>query len=198
MRKAHLRGMASGVTVLGFFAVMWTGWGTGQFLRPAAEGPLMAVALGSSVFLAVMAWRHAKQVPEDQPDSSAPERGRATGKRFGYVVAAEFAGIGVVSGILGATGHPNLIPAFVAAGVGIHFFPLAKLFFQPAYWWTGGLMCAVAVGTVIVAPLSGVDPLWTKLPGVGSALVLYGTCLVQAARIRDGAREIRARQLSFS
>jgi hypothetical protein len=188
MRKAQLRGMAAGVTVLGFFALMWTGWGSGQILRPTAEASLMTVAAGLSVFLAVMAWRYAKQAPDDQPDPEAAVQGRAVGKRFGYVVAAEFVGIGLVSGILGATGHPNLIPSLVAVGVGIHFFPLANLFAQPTYRWTGALMCALVVATLIIAPLSGVESLWAVIPGIGSALVLYGTCLVQVSRIRAQLR----------
>ena len=78
-----------------------------------------------------------------------------------------------------------MIPAVVCAGVGIHFIPLARLFHVPAYYVTAGALCLIAIATFAIAPATSTAALWTLLPGIGAALVLYATCgvlLRQSAR----------------
>lgn len=49
-------------------------------------------------------------------------------------------------------GAPQLLPPVICLIVGLHFFPLARLFDQPQYLWTAtGLCVSAAVGLVLLA-----------------------------------------------
>lgn len=187
MSRADLRGRAIGTINLALFALAWTSWGlTG--IGDSVAMPAIAAAVLCSVACvagAILVFRRAAAAP----GSMDVARGRAVGRRFGAVVAAEFIGLAVIAWILGATGHSRLIPAVVCLGVGIHFFPLARLFAMPLYDRTGAALSLVAVATVVLAPLTGNATLWTLLPGIGAALVLYATCtsLLHACRRADAS-----------
>jgi len=171
----ELRGRAIGVTVLSFFALAWLGWGTGGHLPNGPQVGLMVVAAAGSIAVSAYAWslfRRSRPVPVDRAG------GVDVGRSFGLIVAAEWIGLGVVAGVLGGTGHPNVIPAVIAAGVGIHFVPLARLFHVREYYATAALLCLIAIATLILAPATSTPPLWTLLPGLGSSVVLYATCAV--------------------
>ncbi|MFJ9417876.1 hypothetical protein ACIRPT_27525 [Streptomyces sp. NPDC101227] len=172
--RAELRGRATGSGILAFFAVGWTGCGISAL--PSTVGlALLAVAGLTSVTVAALAIRNARRAAT-APEGGESARGKATGRRFGLVVTAEWIGIFVAVRILGAFGYTELIPAAIALAVGVHFFPLARLFGVPAYHLTGTALCLIALATALLVPLTGTDALGTTLPGFGSALVLYATC----------------------
>ena len=69
-----------------------------------------------------------------------------------------------------------MIPAAVCAIVGVHFFPLARIFDESLYAWTGALLCAVSVGGMI--GLAVVDGQASRaVVGLGAAAVLWATAL---------------------
>jgi hypothetical protein len=176
-RSPALRGNATGVTILAFFAVAWLGWGTGAALPTAAQVPMMAGAVALSAVLATVAWRQWRNTTVATPD---PPWGPDIGRRFTLIVAVEWVGVAAAASALGATGHQSAIPAVVCAGVGLHFIPLARLFGVPIYRVTAGVLCALAVATFALAPSN--PPLWMLLPGVGAAVAMYGTCAVRLIR----------------
>jgi hypothetical protein len=188
--RAELRGRASGMIVLGYFALAWTGWGASAGVPAGVQIALVAVAalaFAALVAGAVLMFRQARALPE--PDAAEREEGRRAGRRigirFGIVVVIEFAGIAVIARVLAITGRTDLIPLLVCLGVGVHFFPLARLFRLPVYDRTGIALCAVAVATALAAPLLGLPILWTLLPGLGAALVLFATsgAMLRAQRL---------------
>lgn len=175
--RAELRGRASGMIVLAWFGLAWTGWGLSEGFGSGVEVPVLAVAglcfLGL-VATAITMFRRARSYPAGDA-ARGREIGRATGRRFGLIVAAEFIGLAVVAVILGKAGLPEAIPLIVCLGVGVHFFPLARLFHVPLYVRTGAALCTLAVLTAVLTPLLGDPVLWTALPGFGAALTLDGT-----------------------
>jgi hypothetical protein len=174
LSRTDLRGRAIGTINLALFALAWTNWGLTGIVDTVAVSTIAAAVLCSVACVAgaILVFRRAAAAP----DSMDVARGRAVGRRFGAVVAAEFIGLAVIAWILGATGHSPLIPAVICLGVGIHFFPLARLFAVPLYDRTGAALSLVAVAAAVLAPLTGNATLWTLLPGIGAALVLYATC----------------------
>jgi len=176
-RSAEVRGRALGVTVLSFFALAWVGWGTGGHLPTIPQVIVAALAALLSVALTTYAWRLPRRMrPDPQRADNTSDSGGSPSRSFGLIVAAEWIGLFVIAGILGATGHAAAIPAVVCAGVGVHFIPLARLFHVPAYYVTAGALCLIAIATFAIAPATSTAALWTLLPGLGSALVLYATC----------------------
>lgn len=135
---------------------------------------VIAAASASTALIAasVLTYRRAASLP----GGSRAARGRLVGRRFGLVVAAELLGLGVIARLLTATHHAQLTPAVICLGVGVHFFPLARLFAAPIYHRTGAALCLVAVLTAVLAPTTHHPVLWTALPGIGAAGVLYATC----------------------
>lgn len=178
--RAEVRGRASGMLVLGWFGLAWAGWGLSGGFPAAVEAPVLTVAglvFAALIVRAVLMFRQARTLPPGDPETGRAA-GRAIGWRFGLIVAAEFIGLFVIARILALTGLTQLIPAIVCLGVGVHFFPLARLFAVPVYGWTGAALCAIAVLTVVLAPLLAAPTLWTALPGFAAALTLDLTAAV--------------------
>ncbi|MBF9132973.1 hypothetical protein I0C86_29030 [Plantactinospora sp. S1510] len=176
--RDDIRGRAVGIVVMAFFGLAWTSWGLSADLPTTVERVLtVASALATVLAIggAVHLFRRSAAVP---PAGAAAGHYQAARRRFGLIVTAEFVGIYVLARILAAVDHTELIPVVVCLGVGIHFFPLTRLFRVPLYDLTGAGLCLVTVGTAVLAPLTGHPALWTVLPGLGAALVLYATAVV--------------------
>ncbi|HEY7177394.1 MAG TPA: hypothetical protein VH442_20955 [Micromonosporaceae bacterium] len=170
---AEVRGRALGVSLLAFFAIGWTGWGTGGHLPTAAQVPIVIVAAVLSSVLAAAAWRLARRVPAG---SDATPEDVQVGRRFTWIVAVSWAAVIVAAVVLGMTGHAEMVAATVCAGIGVHFLPLARLFYLRAYYVTGAALCLISIVTFVLAPATSNAALWTLIPGVGAAIVLYATC----------------------
>ena len=189
--REQLRGGAVGIAVLAYFALAWTGWGASTGMPTAVEIPVISAAALCTLTLfggAVFTYRRGASVPPGVHSA----QGRSIGRRFGVIVAAEFIGLAIIAWIPGVTGHPQLIPAIVCLGVGIHFFPLRRLFAVPIYDRTGTALCVIALATVVLAPVTGQPRLWTMLPGLGAALTLYITCALLLRGNTTGTRHAPA------
>jgi hypothetical protein len=57
--------------------------------------------------------------------------------------------------------------------VGLHFFPLARLFDQWQYRWTAASLTVVAVVGVVVAVAGSTDETVRVVVGAGAAVVLW-------------------------
>ncbi len=84
---------------------------------------------------------------------------------------AIFAGVNVLAN----TGHGEWTVAFVAAVVGLHFFPLAVGLRAPLYWLTGLGLIGMAVAGVVLVPF-GVTQDATI--GLGCAMILWLTAFI--------------------
>jgi hypothetical protein len=193
-RRAEIRGRSAGARVMAFFGLGWTACGISSLPPPGGIAVFAAAATASTAVtaIAVRASRNARDLPADASpsdtaaspsvadspefadDSDAADRQRTT-RTFGLVVLAEWIAVFAIVRVLAATGHPHAVPAAIAAGVGLHFFPLARLFSVRAYHLTGSALCITALTTFALAPLTGAASLWTFLPGFGSAVTLYAT-----------------------
>jgi len=96
--------------------------------------------------------------------------------RIGYalIVATEGAAISVGGPILGHFHRPELYGQWIGAVVGIHFFPLGKLFKIPLYYWTGAAISLAAFGSLFVSASS----LSSAICGGGTGVALWATAVV--------------------
>jgi hypothetical protein len=157
-----------GAIVLAVFALVWAcAAGSGIALMPVAVavGATGAVLTGVAVALAFRGAagpaRRAVRLPE--------KWNRGVGLVNGLEVVAVFAVIAAAN----ATGHAELIPPGICLVVGLHFFPLARLFDQWQYTWTAALLTAVAVVGVAVAVAGSPDETVRVVVGAGAAVVLW-------------------------
>ncbi len=174
LSRDEVRGRAIGISVLAVFAFGWAGGATTAVSTAVGVAVSGAAALCSLAAIggALFIFRRSPYAPSEHDQA----RGQTVGRRFGAIVTLEFVGLFILVRVLGATGQSQLIPVIVCLGVGIHFFPLRRLFQVPLYDLTGVALCLVALVTVVLVPLSGQPALWQILPGFGAALALYGTC----------------------
>ncbi|MDQ0268138.1 DUF7010 family protein [Cytobacillus purgationiresistens] len=108
--------------------------------------------------------------------------GRRTKFWFNIIFAAEGLAIAITIAVCNTTSHTELIPPIIAIIVGVHFFPLAPLFQVKLYYFTGALLCILAIITLMFMPEEvtiGEYQInaFMSVVGLGSALILWGTGL---------------------
>jgi hypothetical protein len=143
----QLYGRAIGSMILAGFGGIWLGLSfyAKEMLNAATA---FYLAAGVLVLLAGSAklMRIANRYPRSQ---QKPEDSRA----FGWINALQWIAIFIAVKIL-TTMHLDTYAVSAAAGiVGLHFFPLARLFKNRMHYLTGGAMVAWAAGTAVFAPL---------------------------------------------
>jgi hypothetical protein len=84
--------------------------------------------------------------------SSAADLGhwRNVRKFYWLDVGLEWGLIGVVVFALVRLGRFDLIPQSFGVIVGLHYLPLGKIFRAQQYYWTGGVMVTVALGSLLI------------------------------------------------
>jgi hypothetical protein len=103
--------------------------------------------------------------------------------RIGYalIVATEGAAISVGGPILGHFHRPDLYGQWIGAIVGIHFFPLGKLFKLPLYYWTGAAISLAAFGSLLISTSS----LRSAICAGGTGVALWITAVITLSKNLD-------------
>jgi hypothetical protein len=99
-------------------------------------------------------------------------------RKFAWVFGAEIVAFSVINPILATTRNYELMPSFNLLIVGIHFFPLAKIFHVPRYNITGISFCIIPIITLLVIPKQfeiGLTLAWYVVPSLGCGLVAFFT-----------------------
>ncbi|WP_245645132.1 DUF7010 family protein [Peribacillus loiseleuriae] len=178
-----MRGTASGVFFMAFFGTLWAytgimglqGWGVPLLL-------VAAVTIGIALFIGGVSLIRASRELTNQVSKTDLRRGKRTRFWFNIIFAAEGLAIAITIVVCNATCHSELIPPVIAIIVGVHFLPLAPLFQVRLYYFTGALLCLLAIITLLVVPAKvtlGEHQInaFMSVVGFGSALILWGTGL---------------------
>jgi hypothetical protein len=177
MARGALRGYATGVLITALFGFAWIGWGMsdihgGATLPVQVVGGVVALVLLIGSARLFLSARHAEVAADNGPRRSRIMR------RFGIVVGVEYFTLGAIAGVLSGLHLEQWVPVAICAGVGLHFLPLAAVFRVPLYYVTGAALVVLAVVTVIAVHSGASTVLWTALPGIGSAIVLWATSVI--------------------
>lgn len=111
---------------------------------------------------------------------------------FQWAFGAEAAAIIVIVTVALLLHRPLWIPPLIALAVGLHFFPLARLFQRPLYYVTGAGLCAVCIATLLFMPMQwGLRHLqgWQLSTGLGSGAVLWLSALAMLVQSGRGLRK---------
>ncbi|WP_051441992.1 hypothetical protein [Arthrobacter sp. H14] len=166
-----------GVVVLALFAVLWAAVGASG-LTAGTAGMVRIAAVIPSIAIVLLAYHPGSaELPERQ-------RYQPQGwyRHVGIVNLVQAAAIAVT--VLGfiAADVPQLVPPVVSLIVGLHFLPLARLFDQPQYRWTGaGLSAASVAGLLILAVGPGAEAS-RIVAGFAAAATLWATSARLALR----------------
>jgi len=129
----QLRGRASGVIVVAAFGALWLflslyAW---QIINVATVSGI-ALGLAALITAAVYLFREAKRWPR-VPDDPAE---------------------GAVAFTLAKLRLDAYIPSAITAIVGLHMFPLGRIFRYPAHYRAGAILLAWAVASVVFVPVA--------------------------------------------
>jgi hypothetical protein len=126
---AAVKGIATGLCMMAFFTLIWSGIAFGGLRGTAYWFFLLLFPVFAILFVvsAVKLFRAAKYFPKAISEADLAEEKRM-GKWFGIIFGAEGLGIFVGINIVVNLGYPELVIPTIALVVGLHFFPLAKVF----------------------------------------------------------------------
>jgi len=168
-----------GALILSVFALVWAAAGTSGLTAPGrvVAGLTVAAAL-VSVTVAALAFRFGGV------DTAGRARRLPTMwlRDVGRINITQFIAIVAAAVIVSRLGAPALVPVVICLIVGLHFLPLGRYFGQPQYFWTGGLLIAVAVAGFVVFGLGWTVESVRALVGLGAAVVLWGSAFDVAVR----------------
>jgi hypothetical protein len=101
-------------------------------------------------------------------------------RKFAWVFGAEIIAFSVINPILATSRNYELMPSLNLLIVGIHFFPLAKIFRVPRYNITGISFCVIPIVTLLAIPRQfeiGLTLAWYVVPSLGCGLVAILTAV---------------------
>ena len=169
----RMRGRAVGAIVcagFGAYSLCWWAVDAIQAERIFWFGGIVAIAA------ILVIWAIANLVTLSHEPKVVLEKRLARFYRLGYalIVATEGVAISVGGPILGHFHRPELFGQWIDAVVGIHFFPLGKLFKLPLYYWTGAAISLAAFGSLLISASS----LSSAVCAGGTGVALWITAVV--------------------
>jgi hypothetical protein len=167
----QLSGRAIGVI---FVACFGTGWifmalTAKQLIKPATVAGTVSGML-ALLLTAAYLMRQAKRWPRVPDDP-------AIGRAFGWVNAIQWIAVAVTAFTLGRLHFDAYIPSAITLIVGLHMFPLAKLFHYAQHYVTGTVLVGWAVASALFVPAS-------KMQGtsaLGTGIILWFSAVVSLA-----------------
>ena len=179
-----LRGRATGVLFLSGFGGLWflLGLAASQRLSlPTACA--LAAGLAALVAGAVLLRRRSAALP---PSTLDPEEQRRAGRTFGRVNAVQWAAIVLIAVVLGRLHLDAYTPAAVTVVVGLHFFPLARLFRSPQHHVTGAALVLWGAVCLLLVPRDVLQ----STSAFGTGAILWTAAAVTLARSFRQLREV--------
>ncbi|MEH6939836.1 hypothetical protein V7056_18620 [Bacillus sp. JJ664] len=182
LSKAEVFGAANGVMFMTFFGALWASIGIIGSHGLVAPWLLVLSVVMTIILLigAISLFGKARNmnnafIPE------VSEHRKKINRKFGLIFGLEGLAIFIASVICNIINHFEVFFPIMAIIVGIHFFPLAKLFRENFYYGTGGVLCILGVITFLLptnVTVSNVTLIATStFIGFGSALTLWLTGL---------------------
>jgi len=169
----RMRGRTVGAIVCAGFGAYALYWLTEDAIQ-SNRGPWFGAIAAITAILVV--WSIANVIALRHTPRIILDKRLARRYRIGYalIVAAEGAAISVGAPILGHFHRPELFGQWIGAIVGIHFFPLGKLFKIPLYYATGAAISLVAFGSLLISS----SALSSALCAGGTGVALWITAVI--------------------
>jgi hypothetical protein len=159
--RIAITSIATGLLMMAFFTSMWTGIAYGSLEHGIILLILFGIIIITFISFAIYLFSIAKRFPKLESEADKAE-GKRAGKWFGIIFGAEGLGIFVAINIVVNLGHADLTIPVIALVVGLHFYPLAKIFkrtidYYLATWTTVIAIIAIVLILKKVYPPANVD-----------------------------------------
>jgi hypothetical protein len=175
----QLSGRAIGSLFFAVFGAIWIALSLYalQWLR-AATVSVVLLALVGLVLAALHLLRQAKRWPRVPDD---PAMGRA----FGWINAVQWIAVAIVAITLANLHLDAYVMCAITAIVGLHMFPLARLFRYPLHYATGAVLVAWAIGSAVLVPTENMQ----GVAALGTGILLWLSSAVTLAFAWQAARQ---------
>lgn len=169
--KKQLEDLSGGLFLMTIFTTIWiiiaevNLMGRDQWATAGVFGVIILYFIISYNKLTKAAKSISKEPIAEDPAEKARD------KRFYYILAIEGIAIFVMKNVLSNTGHDNLFFPFFALIVGLHFFPMARLYNRGFYYFLGVWMCLMAAAGFVLTYQANVPAFVpASVIGIGCAL----------------------------
>ena len=182
--RIAVRGIATGLLMMAVFTMMWSGIAYGSLDHGLVV--LIIASLIGITFIAnaVYLFRISKEFPDLQSEADKAE-GKRTGKWFGIIFGAEGLGIFIAVNLVINMGYADLTIAVIALVVGLHFYPMAKVFKRTIDYYLATWTTLIAIcGIVLILNKTYSTATVDAFVGVGTAIATscYGVYMIYAGR----------------
>jgi hypothetical protein len=175
----QLRGRASGVIVVAVFGALWLLLAL-YAMQMLSVATVAGVVLGMAALVAaaVYLFREAKRWPRVPDDP-------AVGRAFGWINTLQWIAVGAVAFTLARLHLDVYIPSAITAIVGLHMFPLGRIFRYPAHYRAGAILLAWALASVVFVPVDDLQ----SVAALGTGIILWCSAVVTFALAFRAARQ---------
>jgi hypothetical protein len=179
--KAHIpriavRSIGGGLFLMALFTMIWTGIASDGLLGAAHWSVLVLFGLISLSFIVygIRMFRLSKyfSVPTNEKDKAEAKK---LSIWYGVIFGAEGITIPLVAGVLIAFQKADYIVPAMAMVVGLHFYPMAKIFKRSVDYYLATWTCVVALAA-IVAIADDIAPMATVLAFLGVGVAVATSC----------------------
>ena len=161
---------ATGALFFSVFGGAWLVlWLAATQRATTANGLPIGFTLLALVFTGSWVLRRTKHVLAQTPGTVAAAPARREGRLFGIVNAVQWGAVFLAGWLLPRLGLSLYFTPVVALIVGLHFFPLARLFRYRGHYLTGGALLLWALGCLLVVP----PPEWQGRVALGTGVILW-------------------------
>jgi FtsH-binding integral membrane protein len=189
-RPHAMTGMAYGAIIMGLFGCLWLVWGLAAMNVGTVAVIAAAIAFASSLWIPAAALlRNSSRAMKSSSPLTAEERRQQSrmGRMFGFIFGAEGLLIFVAVNILNNHHLGDYAISAIAAIVGLHFLPLARLYRRPMYNVVGIIMTVAALLSLAVPSSIRISVLASTM-----SAILWVTCVLVVRKGFAIGRELHA------
>jgi hypothetical protein len=172
MPAIAVKSTATGMLMMAFFTLLWAGIAYGGLNGKAISLVLIIFPVLAVLFVinAIKLFGVAKHYPALITDADKAER-KNKGMWFGIIFGAEGLGIAIAVNLVIYFGHPELSIPVIALVVGLHFYPMAKIFKRTIDYYLATWSTIIAICGIVFL-LNGIfsQPTVYAFVGIGLAL----------------------------
>jgi hypothetical protein len=182
----QLKGRAIGSIFFAGFGALWIGLALYVKQMLSVDWSVLVATVAAALLLcAVWLMQEAKRYPKMPED-------QARGRTFTRINAIQWTAVGLVAFTFARLHMDAYVLSAITAIVGIHFFPLARLFRYPMHNVTGATLVLWASASVLLIPaehLQGITALGTGIILWSSAAITLGIALTTVRRVTPASAQ---------
>ncbi|MEZ2337482.1 hypothetical protein AB6735_17685 [Mucilaginibacter sp. RCC_168] len=149
--RIAVRSIGGGLLLMALFTMMWAGIAQGGLQQHDHYAVLILFSIFSVIFViyGITVLITAQRFPKFTSDSDAA-KGKMMTTRFGIIFGIEGTAIPIVSVILLILGYREFTLPAIALIVGLHFYPMAKVFNRKFDYYLATWTCLAAISAIIM------------------------------------------------